>query len=131
MAGKAILTVENPEGDHVTFRIAAPSEGNKINRESPVRFVGVMTGSDNEAHYSYIGMLDKVNGVKPTKASKIPLDDVRAAAAAWAIRQCIKGATIPPGYKIRHSGCCLRCGRTLTNPDSLDVMYGPECAEKI
>lgn len=129
-AGKTILTVENPKGEHVTFRITAPAKGNKIDRNAVVRFVSIMTGSDNESHYAYAGLLTD-EGIRSTKGSKLPSTDRKVAAAAWAIRQCIKGAELPEGYRIRHSGCCLRCGHTLTNPDSLDIMYGPECAGKV
>jgi hypothetical protein len=130
-AGKAILTVENGQGDHVTFRVTAPSKGNSIDRSATVRFVGVMTGTDNEAHYAYVGLLGDDGSIRPTKGSRLPMDDQRVRVTAWAIRKCMEGNGLPEGYKIRHSGCCLRCGRTLTNPESLDTMYGPECSGKV
>jgi hypothetical protein len=129
-AGRAIVTVENGKGDHVTFRVTAPGRGTHIDREAPVRFVGVMVGTDNEAHYAYVGLLGDDGSIRPTKGSKLPMDDQRVRVVAWAIRKCVEGE-LPAGYRIRHAGCCLRCGRTLTNPDSLDIMYGPECAGKM
>lgn len=131
MAGRAVLTVDNGRGEHVTFRIAAPAKGNKIDRSASIRFVSIMTGSDNEVHYTYAGLLDLTFGIRRTTGSKMPHGDRRMTIAAWAIRQCVNGNVLPEGYQIRHSGCCLRCGRTLTNPESLDVMYGPECAGKM
>ena len=128
-AGKATLTVENPQGDHVTFMVVAPGRGNSLKREEKIRFVKVMTGSDNDAHYTYVGILNPTEGVKLTKASKL-VGDNRVSVVAWAIR-CIVRGSLPEGYQIRHAGACLRCGRKLTNPESLDVMFGPECAGKV
>ena len=130
-AGKAVLTVENAKGEHVTFRVTAPAKGNKIDRGAAVRFLAVMTGTDNEAHYSYVGLVGEDGEIRQTKGSKLPMEDMKVRVAQWAIRKCAEGKALPEGYRIRHSGCCLRCGRTLTNPESLDVMYGPECAGKM
>jgi len=134
-AGKAELTVSNGKGEHVTFRITAPSkttarDGRTIDRETNVRFVSVMTGSEDAGSYSYVGMLDTTKGIKPTKGSKLPLSDRRVAAVAWVIRQVASAATIPAGYSLAHAGKCLCCGRKLTNPDSIESGIGPECRKK-
>ena len=132
---RAELTVSNGKGEHVTFRITAPTTatargGRTIDRATPVRFVSVMTGSDSCGAYSYVGMLDTHIGIKPTKGSKLPLSDRRVAAVAWVIRQVASAATLPDGYSLAHAGKCLCCGRKLTNPDSIKSGIGPECRKK-
>lgn len=128
-AGKATLTVENSKGEHVTFKVTAPAKGNSIDRDAKIRFVSAMVGSDNECSYKYVGILtDK--GIKFTRGSKLTMADKKVQVIDWAIRRCV-AQELPEGYRIRHNGHCLRCGRKLTNPDSLDIMYGPECAGKV
>lgn len=131
-AGKAELTVSNGKGEHVTFRISAPSKttergGRTIDRDANVRFVSVMSGLDR---FVYVGLLDERQGIKPTKGSKLPTSDRRVAAVAWVLRQVAAAATLPAGYELAHAGKCLRCGRKLTNPDSIASGIGPECRNK-
>jgi hypothetical protein len=117
-AGKAKITVNNPAGEHVTFDVVKPKRA-----YSEVFYVCY--------NGDYIGILDPVSGVKVTKNSKAYRHGKIAAIIGWSIRQVAKGKTPPQGYAIRGSGHCLRCGRVLTNPDSLDALYGPECRGKI
>jgi hypothetical protein len=127
-AGSAVVTVDNGKGEHVTFKVSAPRKGNQIDHSANVRFVSIMLGSDNDT-FKYVGVLTQ-SGIKVTKASKLPANHKRVVVAAWAVRACVT-QTLPAGYSIRHEGTCLRCGRKLTNPDSINTMYGPECANRI
>lgn len=36
----------------------------------------------------------------------------------------------PSGVEVRHDGRCSRCGRALTDPESIDVGMGPICRAK-
>jgi len=134
-AGYAVITVENPQGDHVTFRVSAPrSEGSlAFDRESPQRFVSAFTGHDNTkpTSYAYIGMLDEQVGVRVTQGSRLSPDNVKVKTAKWAIMLIRANRPPPQGYRIRASGICLRCGRLLTNPESLTDKYGPECIKRV
>jgi hypothetical protein len=126
--GAAILTVSNGKGEHVTFSVKAPKKttergGRTIDRGAAIRFVSIMSGDT----YVYSGLLDSNDGIKTTKGSKISREDRRFAAVSWVLRQVAKGIPLPEGYALAHQGCCLRCGRALTNPDSIASGIGPEC----
>ena len=127
LGGKATFTVQNNEsGQHRTYKIRKPTPTPQYPK--PAWFVKVMTGTDNENHYSYIGMLDANNGtIKLTRASKFSEDSDTVKAARWVMGRVINQSQIPDQIDIRHSGKCGRCGKTLTNPESLDSGLGPEC----
>ena len=127
LGGKATFTVQNNEtGQHRTYKIRKPEPTPQY--PNPAWFVKVMTGTDNEAHYSYIGRLDPDKGtVNLTRASKFAEDSDTVKAARWVIGRVINQTQIPDCIDIRHSGKCGRCGRTLTTPESLDCGIGPEC----
>lgn len=129
IAGDAIFTVQNNKGEHYTFRV----EKKKAEKNYPdAWFVRVMTGTENTAHYSYLGLLDSEFGkIRLTRASRFAEDDVRTKVARWAIGKIWSREALPEGYEIRHNGHCGRCGRVLTNPESLDTGIGPECAKML
>lgn len=127
LGGKATFTVENTETkQHRTYKIRKPEPTAKY--PNPSWFVKVMTGTDNEKHYSYIGVLDNATGaIRLTKASKFMEGSDVLKAARWVMGRVINQLQIPDQMDIRHSGKCGRCGRTLTTPESLDRGIGPEC----
>jgi len=127
-AGKAIFTVSNDKGTHYTFKVSkAPSNPNF---QGEMFFVSVMTGSDNESDYTYMGVLKRDCRIVQTKKTTIGAGDVRFKTAQWAINKVLTGTELPEGYAIRHAGRCCACGRLLTNPDSIDSGIGPECAKR-
>jgi hypothetical protein len=38
---------------------------------------------------------------------------------------------LPESLEIWHEGSCLRCGRKLTVPESIESGYGPECIKSV
>jgi len=127
LGGKATFTVQNNEtGIHRTYKIRKPEPTPQYPK--PAWFVKVMHGSDNENHYAYVGMLDPQTGaVRLTQRSKFAEDSGTVTAARWVMGRVINQLQIPDSIEIRHSGKCGRCGRTLTEPTSLDCGIGPEC----
>lgn len=127
LGGKATFTVQNNEtGKHSTYKIRRPEPNPRF--PNPRYFVKVMTGTDNENHYSYVGVLNTENGtIRLTDKSKFREGSPTLAAARWVMGRCINQTQIPDCIEIRHSGKCGRCGRTLTEPTSLDCGLGPEC----
>lgn len=127
LGGKATFTVQNNEtGVHHTYKIRKPEPTPRF--PNPAWFVKVMTGNDNESHYSYVGRLETQTGaVAMTRASKFADDSNTVKAARWVMGRVINQLQIPDQIDIRHSGRCGRCGRTLTTPESLDRGIGPEC----
>lgn len=125
-AGNAIFTVANPGGKHYTYRVSSKEvEGGRT-----LYFVGLLTGPDNTGDYTYIGMLDDASGsvtMRLTRGSKMDADSVPVKVFGFALRVIQGMQLLPVGYTIQHSGRCGRCGRTLTEPESLRTGIGPVC----
>lgn len=123
-AGNAILTlVSKSTGNRFTFKIRQPEP-------SKPWFVTVLSGSDNEASYSFLGSIFADGSYRHGARSKIVHDAPSAQAFAWFHRQLARDA-IPPTLEVWHEGRCGRCGRTLTVPESIARGIGPECATKM
>jgi len=123
-AGKAIFTVSNDKGDHYTYKVSKADNGS-------VWFVSTLVGSDNENSYSYLGIITTANIFRLTKGSKFGEDSKSYKIFKW-VFDIIKGVkSLPIGYDVKHAGCCLKCGRTLTTPESIDSGYGPVCLKKV
>jgi hypothetical protein len=129
LAGRAILTMVG-RASRFTFKVrrADPTES----RPNPtLYFVSVMTGTDNETSYTYLGILDRHTGeVRPSRGSKLPTTHPAFQAASWAFPKVFQTGTLPGG-QVMHAGRCGRCGRLLTDPDSIRAAFGPECRDKL
>ena len=124
-AGHAVFTVANPAGQHFTYRVSTSDDSARW-------FVGVMTGSNNERDYSYHGLLDPATGaVRVTAKSRVSADALSAKVLRWALDVVYGRRSLPAGYAIEHAGACGRCGRTLTEPESLATGIGPTCRERM
>lgn len=129
LAGRAVFTVENPQGEYATFRVGHKAASGKWGE---AWFVSLLTGQDNENDYTYLGLLDKdTGGVRLTAKSQFKDDSRPTKIVRWALQQVWRQAELPTGYQIRHNGKCCRCGRTLTTPESLTDGFGPECKKKL
>jgi hypothetical protein len=91
-------------------------------------FVSLLTGSDNEADYTSIGMLRE--GRRYVHGTKVSRDAPGAVAWAWAWGHLVRGE-LPASLEVWHEGRCGRCGRLLTVPASIASGLGPECAGKL
>jgi hypothetical protein len=139
LAGKAIFTANNPDGQAYTFRVKRVDDEKNV--RPPVWFASLLTGPENEddGSYSYLGMVHpETGGLKLTRASKMPADALPVRVLKWALRTIWCGGVdkLPAGYGINGAGRCGRCGRLLTRPegiapDGYRFGYGPECWEKM
>lgn len=126
MAGNARLTLQSDAtGARFTYRIRKPRRAAEGDAR---RFVEVLTGPDNDADYTYAGM---INGdrFRTTAKSRIGSGAPSFRAMAWAWPHLAAGR-IPPALKVYHEGRCGRCARPLTDPASIERGLGPECAGK-
>jgi hypothetical protein len=96
-------------------------------------FVKVMTGSDNESDYTYLGTLRTAGTAQAMilayghgKKSRIAQDAPSAMAFAWFI-----GHLESTAIEMWHEGRCCVCGRKLTDPMSISRGIGPECQKKM
>lgn len=145
---KIRFTLHNTRTDkHLTYQVET-ARGPVAAGEGRRRFVSVLTGPDNEGSYAYLGTIfDRVEG-KSWKAykghrerltrwhyylgkkSSIGAEAVSARAWLWLWCSLIVGKVFPEGVQFWHEGRCGRCGRTLTDPESISRGLGPICAGK-
>lgn len=132
--GATFTVVNEATGNRITLRTRKPKLTDKdkaAGRDEntlPV-FVDVMDGCDNVSHFSFIGTLRGGRLALSAKAkakaadakrAKVILDWTLAAAEREELRT----------VRVLHEGCCGRCGRKLTVPESIDTGLGPECGNR-
>lgn len=126
LAGKATLTLSSVKtGARYTYKVRRADKG-----KGNVHFVTLLTGSDNETAYTYIGMI-KGNAFVLTAKSKMTADAMPVKAFDFYTRHVVAAKHLPDCLEVRHNGHCGRCGRTLTVPESIDNGIGPECIKHI
>lgn len=120
LAGNATITVVSKKTEtRRTFKVRQPNDG------SP-HFVKVMTGSDNEGSFTYLGTIFDKKTYKHGARSPIDKGAVSAVAFKWLWEELAKGS-LPAQAELWHEGSCGRCGRKLTVPESIANGIGPEC----
>lgn len=124
VGGKAIFTLESKvSGNWFTYRIT------KAKSETPLFFVSVLTGVNNESAYTYMGTIFENDGklnFRLTQKSKIGKDALSFKAFDFFFNLLMKNR-VHSDLNVYHLGVCARCGKTLTVPESLENGYGPEC----
>jgi hypothetical protein len=125
LAGNALFTVQNTDtGNRFTFKVRKPDD-------TKPHFVSVLTGSDNESSYSFLGTVFDPCHYRHGRRSRISEDAPSARAFDWLFRQLSNGRPLPPQVRVCHCGKCGRCGKTLTVPESVDSGFGPECIKAV
>lgn len=121
LAGNATFTVTSRRtGTRFTFKVRQPSP------EKP-HFVKVLTGSDNENSYTYLGTIFNGTDYRHGRRSSVSEQAPSATAFAWLWSHI--GDDLSKAVEIHHAGTCCRCGRKLTVPESIESGIGPECAQ--
>jgi hypothetical protein len=133
LAGKAVFTIANNKGDHYTFKVRRVESEYPANsgKQSVTYFVSVKS-SGGTWPYRYIGLLNKDTGaIRCTPKSEFVTGTKEYNVAAWACATVIGHKLLPDGYKIEHAGQCGKCGKTLTDPLSIERGIGPDCWETL
>ena len=114
---------------HLTFRSRRP-KGWTVN--SPV-LIDLMVGSDNEESFGFIGSINARGFYKPSEKSKVEASRLAVAnrTLVWLMTKLTTGQELPEALEIKGESGCARCGRKLTNPDSIDDGLGPICRGKM
>lgn len=122
LAGRARFTLVSPKtGARFTYRVTEAERGNGW-------FVGLMTSSDNEGGFSYMGMVRRDGLFHRTAKSRIKDSSPGMRAFVWTLAR-LRAGEMP--VEFWHEGRCGRCGRALTVPASIESGLGPECALKV
>jgi hypothetical protein len=129
-AGRAVFTLTSKKtGQSFTYRVARPAS----DPERGPLFASVLTGPDNTADYTYMGIVNldsagvPMGWVQVTRNSKVGSDAPSFKALHWFLQ---RGGQSPM-VEFRHEGRCGRCARVLTVPSSIDSGFGPECAGRV
>jgi hypothetical protein len=130
-AGNATFTILNETTkNRFTFRIRKAGYGTPtFDEKTGIFYVSVLTGSDNNSSYSFLGTY--FGGTRKiyrhSYKSKIGAGAVSNKVMEWFIDSYLKNPTSFPSIKVFHEGKCGRCGKKLTTPDSIKSGLGPKC----
>ena len=128
LGGNAYFTLKSTAtGTRFTYRVSAPKDATP----SSPKFVGVLTGSDNNQDYTYLGCIWPDGNFAYGKKSRITPDAPSAKGFAWFWNANLRHGNLPSVVEFYHEGRCGCCGRRLTTPESVTLGFGPECAEKM
>lgn len=123
-AGNATITLESKtSGKHLTFKVKASDS-----KSNPCYFVSLLTGSDNESNYTYLGTIFNRKEFRITKKSKITDNALSFKSFNFFFNNVLSNR-LNNNLSVYHSGICGRCGRKLTTPSSIEAGMGPECAK--
>jgi hypothetical protein len=134
LAGNATLTIVSHKTDtRFTYRVRCPEDqrDQDVDTYGRVWFVSLLTGSNNEEDFSYIGCIfsGRANFVYGRK-SHVGVGAPGVKAFDWFSRFLLSPTSpgLPASLEVWHEGRCSRCGRKLTVPESIARGLGPECA---
>jgi hypothetical protein len=130
-------TITNEAGEHKTFRIRRQKDDANFAPKS--RIVSLMVGSDNETSYKGFGFANDNGTIYVWKKHQNRTNRYFALLLSKAFEaiteseeETVETAFECAGrqYTVLLSKRCLRCNRKLTNPESIRLGIGPECASK-
>jgi len=139
-AGKATWTLRNTEsGNRVTYKAECKTDRRTGETDRNFFFVSIMTGSDNETHFTYAGTMRRLDDGRvffnPDKGNqstgrpaKFAGTDKRLKGLTWLFGRIATGRELPSNMEVWHEGVCGRCSRKLTVPASISTGLGPVCA---
>lgn len=129
LAGNAYVTFQSRRTDtRFTYRVQA-AEPRAGDTHEPPHFVAVLTGSDNDSSYEYLGCIYRRLAYAHGRKSRVAPDAPSAVAFAWVWKRLSAGE-MHSELAVYHEGRCGRCGRRLTTPESIETGLGPVCAAK-
>ncbi len=123
LGGKATITlVSGATGARFTYRIHSKEDA--VGDRTP-HFVSVLTGSNNQNDYRFLGTIFEGDTFRHGKRSRVTREAPSALAFAWLWRNLDSDKC-----ELWHAGACSRCGRQLTTPESIAQGLGPVCATR-
>ncbi len=127
-AGRALFTIVSKKtGARFTFRVKSNHKSKDGRIHKPIQFVQVLSGTDNENSYSYLGYLSPHSKGKLNPGNKGKPDALSFQSLNWLLGH-LETDNMPEQVEFYHAGKCGACGRTLTVPESIETGLGPVCA---
>lgn len=126
--GKATFTIVSKRtSSHFTYTLRRAPGG----KAGHPWFVFVLTGTNNEADYTYAGFIDPAQPYKVIQGRKGRISNSAPSIAGleWALDAIHNGRSNRlDRFELWHEGRCGVCGRRLTVPESIASGIGPVCA---
>lgn len=119
--GSKLTIINDATGNRITVRVRRPPRWQLV-------LVDLMTGSDNEKSYTFVGSINKDGVYKPSSKSKAKKADKDRARTFldWTLAASKHGNLRT--VRVLHEGRCAHCNRTLTTPESIARGLGPVCS---
>ncbi|MAE81279.1 MAG: hypothetical protein CMB80_00995 [Flammeovirgaceae bacterium] len=118
-------TITSPTGAHRTFKIATARKGNLEGN----RILSLMVGRDNENDYMGFAFVND-DGVAMWSKFRQEFYE-KCAKMVWSMGTLgNESPYVKAGVTMEASKRCMKCNRKLTNPESLELGIGPECASR-
>ena len=126
LGGMATFTIRSRvTGTRFTYQVKlAPWRG--VDKERPY-FVSILRGENNTGDYTYLGCIWPESG-RFVNGKRIPSISTSSLAFKWLWRNLNKEAELNE-VEFYHAGACARCGKLLTDPESIERGWGPVCAK--
>lgn len=122
-AGNAYFTLTSKKTNiHYTYNLHNKNNGR-------IYYVKLLDGHATE----YVGFIKKVYGTYryfKGQNGKYDISDKRIIALMWFINH-MNDEDIDTKVTFQHIGKCCKCGRKLTDPKSIELGIGPECAKAV
>ena len=120
-AGNAIFTVKNTKtGNHFTFKVKKPNKG-----PACVWHVSVLGPYQN---WLYMFTIRDNQCMFSSQYSRTTEHDIRVQVFIWLMRTLNK-QKLPDIIDLQFSDFCCRCGKRLTDINSIKRKLGPECVK--
>lgn len=122
--GHGVVTLlSDKTGVHHTYSFYAP----EIRKPGDdIMFINTLIDG---SEWNYVGMYR--NGkFKLTAKSKYKIDSAIVKGVAYIFKMMLADYR-DESMHLLHEGICCRCGRPLTNPNSIEIGIGPTCLTKI
>ena len=123
LGGNAKFTVVSPKGTSFTYQIR---KDKKAEEGDERHFVQVLTGPNNQEDFTFLGTIFGGKRYFHGKRSPIAPGAPSATAFKW-----IWDHAEDPRIEVLSSGVCSRCGRELTDQESIKTGLGPICRTKV
>lgn len=122
--GHGVVTLKSYTGVHHTYEFKAP---NKRKDGDDTLFVRTLVAG---GEWVYVGMY-KNKRFQLTKASKFTIESPIVKGVYFIMKLMFKEGFSDERMHLYHEGICSRCGKPLTNPESIEFGIGPVCREMI
>lgn len=128
LGGKSQVTLKNVKtGNTVSIRIEA---GKK--KAKGTFFIKCLSEYGNHAYVGFFKQNEagETSQLFSSYKTCFSEDSKEWKTCAWLVEK-IASESMPDAVEVHHNGSCSRCGRELTDPDSIASGFGPVCRKKL